>query len=97
MITFKNMKTIKLISICLLFWATDACAQDKQVPTPHWRLLYHFTPPVNWTNNPDGLIVLNGVFQLYLARTANVVYCKKQRFKIRRSLFSKRLTGMMLS
>jgi fructan beta-fructosidase len=57
------MKKIKIISVCLLFLSTTIYAQ--QTPTPQWRPLYHFTPPINWTNDPNGLIFLNGVFQLY--------------------------------
>jgi len=36
-----------------------------QVPTPQWRPVYHFTPAKNWTNDPNGLIYLNGVYHLY--------------------------------
>lgn len=41
-------------------------AQDKATtPTPQWRPAYHFTPAKNWTNDPNGLIFLNGEFNLY--------------------------------
>jgi fructan beta-fructosidase len=30
-----------------------------------WRPLYHFTPEKFWTNDPNGLIYLHGVYQLY--------------------------------
>ncbi len=43
--------------------ATPAFAQE--VPTPQWRPAYHFTPPKNWTNDPNGLIFLNGKYNLY--------------------------------
>ncbi len=33
--------------------------------TEQWRPVYHFTPLKNWTNDPNGLIFLNGVFHLY--------------------------------
>jgi len=39
-------------------------AQD-QTPTPQWRPVYHFTPAKNWTNDPNGLIYLNGEYHLY--------------------------------
>jgi fructan beta-fructosidase len=40
-------------------------AQADPVPTPQWRPVYHFTPEKNWTNDPNGLIYLNGVYHLY--------------------------------
>ena len=42
-----------------------ALAQEKQIPTEQWRPVYHFTPLKNWTNDPNGLIYLNGVYHLY--------------------------------
>ncbi len=38
---------------------------QPEVPTPQWRPVYHFTPEKNWTNDPNGLIFINGVYQLY--------------------------------
>ncbi|NLR80107.1 glycoside hydrolase family 32 protein [Chitinophaga eiseniae] len=40
-------------------------AQESTVPTPQWRPVYHFTPAKNWTNDPNGLIYLDGVYHLY--------------------------------
>lgn len=40
-------------------------AQETPVPTPQWRPVYHFSPPKNWTNDPNGLIYLDGVYHLY--------------------------------
>jgi levanase/fructan beta-fructosidase len=36
-----------------------------QTETPQWRPVYHFTPEKNWTNDPNGLIYLNGEYHLY--------------------------------
>ncbi len=40
-------------------------SQDKETATPQWRPIYHFTPVKNWTNDPNGLIYMNGVYHLY--------------------------------
>ena len=58
------MKT-KLITLALLMLALRGLAQVEPTPTPQWRPTYHFTPEKNWTNDPNGLIYLNGKFQLY--------------------------------
>lgn len=56
----------KLIAALFLLPAINAFSQQQEpVPTPHWRPQYHFTPLKNWTNDPNGLFVLNGEFQLY--------------------------------
>lgn len=51
-----------LLTACLPVLAS---AQDQQIPTPQWRPVYHFTPAKNWTNDPNGLIYLNGEYHLY--------------------------------
>lgn len=38
---------------------------SAQTPTPQWRPVYHFTPERNWTNDPNGLLYLDGVYHLY--------------------------------
>jgi fructan beta-fructosidase len=62
----------KLFPCCLsLLWSVAVLAQGGLNPaagpvaTPQWRPLYHFTPDKNWTNDPNGLIYLNGVYHLY--------------------------------
>jgi fructan beta-fructosidase len=57
------MLKIKLTGLLCIAFAINCLAQNT--PTPQWRPLYHFTPPVNWTNDPNGLIFLNGKFNLY--------------------------------
>lgn len=54
-----------LSSIMLCFLASPILAQSDQQETPQWRPIYHFTPEKNWTNDPNGLIYLNGVYHLY--------------------------------
>jgi levanase/fructan beta-fructosidase len=52
----------RLFSILLLL---PAFLQAQDTPTPQWRPVYHFTPAKNWTNDPNGLIYLDGVYHLY--------------------------------
>jgi len=55
--------------LCLYFFSVLVSqilfAQNDTTPTPQWRPLYHFTPAKNWTNDPNGLLYLNGKYQLY--------------------------------
>jgi fructan beta-fructosidase len=59
------MKTGILIQALMLLAGPWARAQQNPIPTPQWRPVYHFTPLRNWTNDPNGLIYLNGEFHLY--------------------------------
>ena len=36
-----------------------------QISTSQWRPVFHFTPERNWTNDPNGLLFLDGVYHLY--------------------------------
>src|SRR5882724_11845979 len=56
-------KLLKFVFLSLFSYTTNA--QMEQVPTPQWRPVYHFTPLKNWTNDPNGLIYLNGIYHLY--------------------------------
>ncbi|MEN0055747.1 MAG: glycoside hydrolase family 32 protein [Mucilaginibacter sp.] len=59
------MIRVNIISALLIVLGLSSNAQQSTTPTPQWRPVYHFSPPTNWTNDPNGLIVLNGEFQLY--------------------------------
>ncbi|MEP6746673.1 MAG: glycoside hydrolase family 32 protein [Bacteroidota bacterium] len=59
------MKYHFLTCAVLIFLSSVVIAQDNTTPTPQWRPVYHFTPAKNWTNDPNGLIFLNGVYHLY--------------------------------
>ena len=59
-----NMKRLWLFLLIILP-AAFACGQDGIKPTPQWRPVYHFTPEKNWTNDPNGLIFLDGKYHLY--------------------------------
>ncbi len=57
----------KKFVLSLIAWVCYASlfAQQSITPTPQWRPVYHFTPLKNWTNDPNGLIYINGVYNLY--------------------------------
>ncbi len=55
----------RFLIVATVFLSSYVFAQDPQVPTPQWRPGYHFTPVKNWTNDPNGLLYLNGVYELY--------------------------------
>jgi fructan beta-fructosidase len=57
----------KYLPLFLLFFISSATvmAQESNNPTPQWRPVYHFTPLKNWTNDPNGLLYTNGVYNLY--------------------------------
>ncbi|SDT32749.1 levanase [Mucilaginibacter mallensis] len=61
---FKTMYKAKFIALLLMLAAVKSIAQQI-TPTPQWRPVYHYSPPTNWTNDPNGLMYLNGEFQLY--------------------------------
>jgi len=56
----------KLLSYIFLFICSSKIfAQEDRALTLQWRPVYHFTPLKNWTNDPNGLIYLDGVYHLY--------------------------------
>ena len=55
----------KLITLTLILVTLRGFTQVSPVPTPQWRPVYHFTPDKYWTNDPNGLLYLNGKYQLY--------------------------------
>lgn len=53
-----KMLVLTFGAICL---ALLSVAQE----TPHWRPAYHFSPPKNWVNDPNGLVYQRGEWHLY--------------------------------
>jgi len=52
--------------VCLfIFFSFVTGIVYGQPSTEQWRPGWHFTPLKNWTNDPNGLIWLNGVYHLY--------------------------------
>jgi levanase/fructan beta-fructosidase len=59
------MSKAKFFVLMLVAMSLKTLAQQTETATPQWRPVYHFTPEQNWTNDPNGLIFLNGEFNLY--------------------------------
>jgi fructan beta-fructosidase len=55
--------------ICAAVLLATAMLQSAEAPkrssTGPWRLQYHFTPPQNWTNDPNGLVYYEGEYHLF--------------------------------
>lgn len=59
------MKKFNLFAIVSILVSLQVAGQDPTTPTPQWKPQYHFSPPKYWTNDPNGLIFLDGKFNLY--------------------------------
>ena len=42
-----------------------ALPAPKRTNDDQFRLQYHFTPPQNWTNDPNGLVYYKGEYHLF--------------------------------
>ena len=58
------MKNLALKTTLLLILAHFSLAQPT-LKSEEYRPHYHFTPPKNWINDPNGMIYLNGEYHLF--------------------------------
>ena len=58
---------MKCILYCLVLLVTNCvmAQQTKPTYTETYRPRFHFTPAVNWTNDPNGLLYVNGEYHLF--------------------------------
>lgn len=54
-----------LLTVLCLLLLHSFTTRAQTTPTPQWRPVYHFTPPQNWTNDPNGLFYQDGTYHLY--------------------------------
>lgn len=55
---------ILFFSICFAF-CLGVFAQTNISYKEQYRLRFHFTPAVNWCNDPNGLVYNNGTYHLF--------------------------------
>ena len=65
----KNSTTI-FVSLTLLFFACQPTTEPvaEEAPTDmleQYRPIYHFTPPENWMNDPNGMVYYEGEYHLF--------------------------------
>ena len=51
--------------LALLLLALGSARDGRQIYQEAWRPQFHFTPPMNWMNDPNGLVYFGGEYHLF--------------------------------
>ncbi len=59
----------KLLYLIFPILIMSACTSKKETMSdthsPNYRPVYHYTPPQNWVNDPNGMVYLDGEYHLF--------------------------------
>jgi fructan beta-fructosidase len=62
----KNMsKFIPFLSILVLWACNSTQTTTTETGKDNYRPIYHYTPPKNWVNDPNGMVYLDGEYHLF--------------------------------
>ena len=59
-----------VLTFCAL--APHANAQPDALYNEPYRPQYHFSPPTNFMNDPNGLVYFNGIYHMYYHTTVRL-------------------------